>query len=116
MNIGWHMRKRSDGSKIAAGSFGGDISMETANRFAKAYLDVEILPSGHAVFIDKKTGEMVNLYFNIDASKTDKGKEALDNYWQKQQEEEKRREERIEEALNAYSLDELESMLGLTKD
>lgn len=117
-NIGWHLRKYSDGSKVAAGSFNGDISMETANRFVKVYLDVEILPSGHAVFIDKKTREKVSLYFTIDASKTDKGKEALKEYRQKQQKEwqkEEKRRERIEDVLNAYSTDELESMLAITK-
>lgn len=115
-NIGWHIRRCSDGVKTRGGSFGGDIDMETANRLVNVFLDAEVMPSGTVVLKDKKTGETVWLYLSIDARKTEKGKEALKQYnagrLKKEKEEEERRA-RVMQALDDLSLDQLEAILSI---
>ena len=76
-NIGYHTRLFSDNRvKISGGSFGGELSMETANRLVRAFHTVVIKPSGRAVFVDRE-GREVWLYISVDADKTDAGIAAL---------------------------------------
>lgn len=79
-NIGWHTRSWTDGTKIQGGSFGGDLSLETANRLIKYYFEVEITNTGTPVFVDKR-GRRVWLYTSVDAASTEKGRAAL-RAWQ----------------------------------
>lgn len=79
-NIGYHTRLNgANNTKVSGGSFGGFFDIETANRLANAFFTVVIKPSGFAVFVDKD-GREVSLYFTVDASKTEMGKEALKQF------------------------------------
>jgi hypothetical protein len=82
-NIGWHTRSWQNGTKIEGGSFGGDFSLETANRLVKSHFGVRILPTGTPVFTDR-SGREVWLYMSVDAASTDIGRAALD-VWRKKE-------------------------------
>lgn len=95
-NIGYHTRLTSDGSKVVGGSFGGSLDMETVNRLVKAHFTVTVKPSGHTVFVDK-AGREVRLYFAIDASQTEAGKQALATWRNKQRQEAEVQEQQADE-------------------
>ena len=80
-NIGYHTRLYGThkDTKKSGGSFGGFFDIETANRLVNSNFTVIIKPSGFAVFVDKD-GSEVSLYFTVDASKTEMGKQALKQF------------------------------------
>ena len=72
-NTGYHTRLYQDnGVKVCGGSFGGDLSMATANRLTDSFFNVIVKESGHTVFIDRQ-GREVTLYLTVDAAATIKG-------------------------------------------
>lgn len=103
-NIGYHTRLYKDNTvKVTGGSFGGELSMDTANRLVSAHkFTVIVKPSGTPVFVDAK-GREVRLYISVDASETDAGKAAIKE-WRaekaKLEEENERRAEREAEELD----------------
>ncbi|MCA9911831.1 MAG: hypothetical protein KC496_00715 [Anaerolineae bacterium] len=79
-NIGYHTRRCGTGEKVSGGSFGGELSMETANRLIKTHhFEVTVKPTGTPVFVDRE-GREVWLFFTIDARETEKGKAALEQF------------------------------------
>lgn len=114
-SIGYHTRLNLNNSvKVVGGSFGGDISLDTANRLLSGHAyTVVIKPSGTPVFVDKE-GNQVSLYFTIDPASTEIGKKALQEYSknqaiQRQLEEEKQAE--IDHLLSSMSNDEILNLL-----
>lgn len=110
MNIGYHTRLIGNNSvKIAGGSFGGSLEIDTANRLVNAHFDVIVKNSGRPVFVDKE-GREVSLYITVDPSETEKGKAALYN-WRSEQNKRIREDEekvsQIEEILSTMSNDEI---------
>ncbi len=114
-SIGYHTRLHTNNNvKIVGGTFGGDISLETANRLLSAHgYTVIIKPSGNPVFLDKE-GREVSLYFTIDPALTEIGRKAIEENNRKQAalrriEEEK--EEEIYNILSSMSNDEILKLL-----
>lgn len=109
-SIGYHTRL-PDGTKVCAGSFGGSIDMETVNRLVKAHFDVIVKPSGRAVFVDRKGREVI-LSLTVDASKTEKGAEAL-KVWRIERD----KQQKIAEALaESQQLEIDELMQGMAHE
>jgi hypothetical protein len=98
--------------KITGGSFGGEVSMDTANRLVNSHkYTVVVKASGTPVFVDCE-GREVTLYFTIDADKTAKGIEALKQWRQEQF----RREEEARERSECET-EEIDSLMsGLTHE
>lgn len=72
-NIGYHTRMANNNlQKVCAGSFGGELSLETVNRLVKSHFDVIVKTSGRPVFVDKQ-GREVSLYISVDPEVTTKG-------------------------------------------
>lgn len=114
-SIGYHTRLHTNNNvKIVGGTFGGDISLETANRLVSSHgYTVIIKPSGNPVFVDKE-GREVSLYFTIDPALTEIGRKAIEENNRKQAalrriEEEK--EEEIYNILSSMSNDEILKLL-----
>jgi hypothetical protein len=84
VNIGYHTRLWTNNEKIAGGSFGGQIDMDTVERLTKAFFTVEVLNGGTPVFVDRN-GRVVRLYLSVDAASTDIGKAEL-RVWRNEQE------------------------------
>ncbi len=75
-NIGYHTRLYADNTvKVAGGSFGGSIDMETVNRLVRMFT-VVVKPSGTPVLVDQE-GREVRLYLSVDVVDTEAGKAAL---------------------------------------
>lgn len=108
-NIGWHTRLRSNANvKAAGGSFGGNFSLDTANRLARLFT-VKVLPSGTPVFVDRE-GREVWLYMTIDARETDAGKAAMAEHRKAEaarQHIEDEKAARVQELMDSMSNDEL---------
>lgn len=92
-NIGYHTRSK-DGVKLTGGSFGGAIDQDTVERITRLF-SVRVLPSGSVTFVDDK-GRDINLYFSIDAVKTEKGKQALKEYQEQKELEWKQEKAKLE--------------------
>jgi len=93
--VGYHTRLDADQSvKLTGGSFGGALSMETANRLVKSHFMVGITPTGRPVFVDEK-GRLVSLYMRVDPAETDAGKAVLAAH----RAEKRRRDERLAEEM-----------------
>jgi hypothetical protein len=108
-NIGWHTRLLSDNTqKIVGGSFGGEVSIETANRLVNSHFTVVVKNSGRSVFVDRE-GREVTLYILVDPEITDKGKAVIAQY----RAEKKRKDSECEQA----NQDMIESLMdGLTSE
>ena len=111
-NIGYHIRLYADNTvKVVGGCFGGDLSIETANRIARAMFTVTVLDSGTPVFVDK-SGRQVRLYLSVDVKETEIGKKAIAE-WR----EAKRKRDEAEGILAAEREAEIEDLMrGLTHD
>lgn len=111
-NIGYHTRLISDNTKkICGGSFGGEVSIETANRLVNAMFSVVVTPSGTARFVDRE-GREVSLYMSVDPSATDKGKVAMAKYHA-----DKKIKDAVEEARCKDNQDTIESLMeGLSDE
>ncbi len=114
-SIGYHTRLNLNSSvKVVGGSFGGDISLDTANRLLSGHgYTVVIKPSGTPVFVDKE-GNQDSLYFTIDPASTEMGKKALQEYSQNQSAERQLEEEKqveIDHILSSMSNDEILKLL-----
>lgn len=109
-NIGYHTRDYKNNSiKITGGSFGGKFDQETVERLVNSQFSVVVKPSGACVFVDK-SGREVWLYVSVDASETEKGKEALKAYYAARDEMcrvEEEKESQIEMLLSGFSSDEI---------
>lgn len=113
-NIGYQLRS-PNGEVVVAGSFGGQLDMETAERLVNAFLTVTILPSGTPVFFDKK-GRQVRLLINVNPRETSIGKKALSEYWANLRKcEEAASEERraLQDQLDGLTNDELRDLLAM---
>lgn len=112
MNIGYHTRLWRDNTvKVCGGSFGGEFSLETANRLVKSHFTVTVKATGTPVFVDKQ-GREVSLYMSVDARATEAGKIAMAAYYKAEQEREAQ-ERRDRDAFQA-NLDE--AMSGLSNE
>jgi hypothetical protein len=69
VNIGYHTRLWTNNEKIAGGSFGGQIDMDTVERLTKAFFTVEVLNGGTPVFVDRN-GRVVRLYLSCGSGAT----------------------------------------------
>lgn len=109
-NILYHTRLLGQESiKVTGGTFGGSLSIDTANRLVNAFFDVKVKSTGYPYFVDNK-GREVNLYMRVDAKITDKGKAAIEQYNKGVREklrllEEKEKE--IEEAMQDLTHEEI---------
>ena len=118
-NIGYHTRLYSDNTKkIVGGSFGGSIDQQTVERLVKSHFTVVVKPSGTAVFVDRD-GREVSLYFSIDASTTEKGREALVVYRKEKEksdrlaeESEIERERVLRELTDDLTIEQIKEILG----
>lgn len=106
-NIGYHTRLDSNNTiKAGGGSFGGELSLETANRLVNAFFTVAIKNSGKPVFVDRY-GKEVSLYISVDAAATKKGQEALKFYRA-----ERHRIQMKQEKIDNRNQDEIEALMG----
>ena len=113
-NIAWHTRLLSDNTqKIVGGSFGGEVSIDTANRLVNSHFKVVVKNSGRSVFVDRE-GREVTLYILVNPEITDKGKAAIAQYQiekKKQDYETQKREQenqnRIESLMEGLSSEEI---------
>ena len=113
-NIAWHTRLLSDNTqKIVGGSFGGEVSIDTANRLVNSHFTVVVKNSGRSVFVDRE-GREVTLYIVVNPEITDKGKAAIAQYQiekKKQDYETQKREQenqnRIESLMEGLSSEEI---------
>ena len=113
-NIAWHTRLLSDNTqKIVGGSFGGEVSIDTANRLVNSHFKVVVKNSGRSVFVDRE-GREVTLYIVVNPEITDKGKAAIAQYQiekKKQDYETQKREQenqnRIESLMEGLSSEEI---------
>ena len=106
-NIGYHTRLLEDNRvKVVGGSFGGELSLETANHLVNSQFTVVVKPSGTPVFVDSK-GREVRLYISVDVEATDIGKVAMGNYrrekYLREEKEQKMMEDRESELQNVMS-------------
>lgn len=110
--IGFQTRLVQDGKLVTAGTFGGNLSIGTANRLVKGHnFTVVVKPSGTPVFVDR-AGREVRLFFRIRPEDTEVGKCALMLWRDEQRKLAREKEEREEEER-----DELERLLeGLSHE
>ena len=111
-NIGYHTRLDSNNTiKTSGGSFGGELSLETANRLVNAFFTVAIKNTGRSVFVDRY-GREVSLYISVDAAATKKGQEALKVYHA-----ERYKMQMEQEEIDNKNRDEIEALMnGLTQE
>lgn len=120
-NIAYQTRLDSDNTrKICGGSFGGEVSIETANRLVNAHLTVRVKDSGRAVFVDRE-GREVALYISVDPEITDKGKAAMAQYRAEKklkdavaQKREQEYQDKIESLMDGLSTEEIIERLSRT--
>lgn len=118
-NIGYHTRLYEDNTvKVIGGSFGGDLSIETANRLIHAHkFTVVVKPSGTPVFVDRE-GREVRLYLSVDVAKTEKGAATMKEWYAeryRKEEEARKREadeqEEIQDLMSTMTHEEIVSRL-----
>lgn len=104
----------NDTVKISSGSFGGNIDWSTINRLVNSQFEVMVKNSGSCVFVDK-SGREVCLYLAIDASKTDKGKISLKEFYKEKErmaDLERMENDRIKDLLDSMTNEEILARLS----
>lgn len=105
-SIGWVARdSNNDNAKLASGSFGGSIDMETVERLIKAHFTLAMRPSGSPTFVDRD-GRHVRLYLSIDPRMTEEGRRLIAQDAEKRRTAEKELERELDDLLNGLSTEE----------
>ena len=105
-SIGWVTRdSNNDNLKLAGGSFGGSIDMETVERLINAHFTLAMRPSGSPTFVDRK-GRHVRLYLSVDPRITKAGQRLMAQDAERRRNVERKLDRELEDLLNGLSTEE----------